>query len=366
MDPTTLSDRELISLCLQAAPDRIVGGRQGGNLVVKTSNDTVIKFGVGVTEDEANNQRKAYELLDHDIVHVPRFYRFFTDELGRGYILMEYVEGHVIDPLHEPHLIAKIAQVLDYFSTLTANRVGSLGGGLSRGLLWPDGEDLDFDDKGQMESWFNSKLFPGEGNVSFRDCDLVLCHLDIAPRNIIWQPDGRICLVDWASAGFYPRIFEFWAQWNIEGMEGPFNSQLLQSMKPLPPHESVQQSQICRVWYNTQKYYFPSTTVEDLTPQDEKRTAPGPPVPPLPLPDGNYGNVRDVDIVNVHSPKSDSCSSKTMTIVSVVHSLQNFVHQRPFLSLTVFIGSVAIFAPSIWRRLANGAGNFKQSFNGVY
>lgn len=106
--------------------------------------------------------------------------------------------------------------------------------------------------------------------------------------------------------------------------------------------------------------------MEDLTPQDEKRTVPGPPVPPLPLPDGNYGNVRDADIVNVHSPKFDSCSSKTMTIVSVVHSLQNFVHQRPFLSLTVFIGSVATFAPSIWRRLANGAGNFKQSFNGVY
>ncbi|CAI7629715.1 unnamed protein product [Penicillium crustosum] len=263
---------------------------------------------------------------------------------------MEYVEGHVIDPLHDPHLIAKIAKVLDYFSTLTANRVGSMGGGLYRGLLWPDGEDLGFDDKGQMESWFYSKLFPGEGNVSFRDCDLVLCHLDTAPRNIIWLPDGRICLLDWASAGFYPRIFEFWAQWNIEGMEGLFKSQLLQSMTPLPPHESVQQPQICRVWYNTQKYYFPSPTVEDLITQDEKRPVPGPPVPPLPLPDGNCGNVRDLDIVNVHSPISDSRPPKTMTIVSVVHSLQNFVHQRPFISLTVLIGSVAIFAPSIWRR----------------
>lgn len=70
MDLTTLSDRELVRLCLEATPDRIVGGCQGGNLVVKTSNDTVIKFGVGVTEDEANNQRQAYELLDYAIVHV--------------------------------------------------------------------------------------------------------------------------------------------------------------------------------------------------------------------------------------------------------------------------------------------------------
>lgn len=67
MDSTTLSDGELISLFFEAAPDRIVGGIQEGNLVVKTSNDTVIKFGPGVTEDEANNQRKAYELIDHNI-----------------------------------------------------------------------------------------------------------------------------------------------------------------------------------------------------------------------------------------------------------------------------------------------------------
>lgn len=106
--------------------------------------------------------------------------------------------------------------------------------------------------------------------------------------------------------------------------------------------------------------------MEDLTPQDQKRPVPGPPVPPLPFPDSNYGNVRDVDIVNVHSPKSDTRASETMTILSAVHSLQTFVYQRPFLSLTAFIGTVGIFAPSIWRRLANGAGNFKQTFNGAH
>ncbi|KAJ5477638.1 hypothetical protein N7530_003147 [Penicillium desertorum] len=106
MDSTALSDRELIRFCLQATPDQIVGGRQEGNLVVKTSNDTVIKLGPGVTEDEANNQRKVYGLIDHDIVRVPRVHRFFTDELGRGYIVMEYIEGCVMDPLDDPHLIA--------------------------------------------------------------------------------------------------------------------------------------------------------------------------------------------------------------------------------------------------------------------
>lgn len=254
MDCGVLSDRELIKFCLEGPQNRIIGGTQEGNLVVRISEDTVVKFGMGLSEDEANNQRRAYELVDHDVVHVPRVHGFFNDELGRGYLVMEYIEGRVIDPLDDPELIAKVARVLDHFCSITANRPGSLWGGPCRGLLWPDSEDLNFEDKGQMERWFNSRLFAGEGKVSFRDCDLVLCHLDIAPRNIIWQPDGRICLVDWASAGFYPRLFEYWAQWNIEGIEGPFNSLLLNSMKPLSDYESVQQLPICRVWYNTQKY----------------------------------------------------------------------------------------------------------------
>ena len=44
-------------------------------------------------------------------------------------------------------------------------------------------------------------------------CELVFCHLDIAPRNLLRQEDGSLCLIDWASAGYYPRLFEFGMQW---------------------------------------------------------------------------------------------------------------------------------------------------------
>lgn len=43
-----------------------------------------------------------------------------------------------------------------------------------------------------------------------------MCHLDIAPRNLLYLADGSVCLLDWATAGFYPRFFEvcvltYWA-----------------------------------------------------------------------------------------------------------------------------------------------------------
>ncbi|PGH36501.1 hypothetical protein GX50_00688 [[Emmonsia] crescens] len=249
-----LSDHELIAFCLDGPPSRIVGGTQYGHLVVRISEKVVIKFGMGISRDEADNQQRAYDLVDHNIVRVPRVHRYFTDEVGRGYIMMDYIEGKVIDPLDDPDIIGRVICVLDHFSTLIGDKPGSLSGGPCHGLLWPDTEDLTFKNIENMEAWFNSRLFPGEGRISFQNHDLVLCHLDIAPRNIIWQPNGAICLVDWASAGFYPRLFEFWAQWNIEGKEGSFNTLLLNSMKPLPELERAQQWPICQVWYNTQKY----------------------------------------------------------------------------------------------------------------
>ncbi|CDM28367.1 unnamed protein product [Penicillium roqueforti FM164] len=64
---------------------------------------------------------------------VPRIHRFSTDRAWL-YIVMGYVKGHVKDPFNDSHLIAKVAQVLDYLSTLAANHPGNLGGWLSWGF----------------------------------------------------------------------------------------------------------------------------------------------------------------------------------------------------------------------------------------
>lgn len=196
-----------------------------------------MKCGLDVTKEEADNQRIAYELVDSRIVRIPPVYVFFTDERGCGYLVMEFIDGKTIGPLEELDDVQKIA---DYFATLRGTTPGSLCGGPSRGLLFPETEDLVFDSTDGMEKWFNSRLLPHNPKLTLQGRELLLCHLDIAPRNILWQDGGSFCLIDWASAGYYPRLFEFCSQWIIEGKDGGFNSLLLRSVDPLPDQAMAQ------------------------------------------------------------------------------------------------------------------------------
>ncbi|KAJ9642572.1 hypothetical protein H2199_004953 [Coniosporium tulheliwenetii] len=43
----------------------------------------------------------------------------------------------------------------------------------------------------------------------------VLTHHDLAPRNLLLDPDGRLWILDWDYAGFYPSYFEFAAMQNF-------------------------------------------------------------------------------------------------------------------------------------------------------
>ncbi|PYI24209.1 hypothetical protein BO99DRAFT_322443, partial [Aspergillus violaceofuscus CBS 115571] len=114
-----------------------------GKRVIKISDHQVVKWGPDVTEEEAKNQSLAYELVDSHIVRIPRVYAFFSDERGWGYIMMESVEGTVVDPLEDVRAIEKVADVLDHFATLAHTIPGSLcGGGVCRGLLFPETQVL--------------------------------------------------------------------------------------------------------------------------------------------------------------------------------------------------------------------------------
>ncbi|KAJ5150638.1 uncharacterized protein N7500_010827 [Penicillium coprophilum] len=140
---------------------------------------------------------------------------------------MEFIEGKVIDPLDDVSAIQRVASY---------NIPRSLYGGACRGLLFPETEDLVSDSLSRIEEWFNSRLFAYNPNLDLQGCDLVLYHLGITPHNIIWQEDGSLCLIDWASAGFYLRLFEFCIQWIFDGKDGSFNSLLLDSVDSLLDH----------------------------------------------------------------------------------------------------------------------------------
>lgn len=43
----------------------------------------------------------------------------------------------------------------------------------------------------------------------------VLTHHDLAPRNIILDPEGQLWIIDWDCAGFYPEFFEYAGMFNF-------------------------------------------------------------------------------------------------------------------------------------------------------
>lgn len=245
---------ELIKYCANPPPDRILGGAPYGNKVIKISSQAAIKFGFGVREAESINQSKVYELVDPHVVRVPKVHRYFQDTEGRGYIVMDFMEGKVIDPLEDLSQITTIARILDHLALFRREIPGPLHHGPPSGLLFLDEAEYAFKDAKDLEQWWNRRLFPGEPVMCLQSCEFVLCHLDVAPRNILWK-DGEVpCLLDWASAGYYPRSFEFCAQIMIKGMEGRFNMLLLDTMTKLERIESLQTTPVLQAWSNMQRY----------------------------------------------------------------------------------------------------------------
>ncbi|KAH8804684.1 hypothetical protein F5884DRAFT_421743 [Xylogone sp. PMI_703] len=150
----TLSDSEIVQLCYD--PNRqIVGGNLHGNLVVKVSEEAVVKFGWGVTSEEVGNQTKVFELLDNNIIRIPKVYRYFTQKrnghlLPTGFMVMEYIHGEVFESLNNDQ-INKIAHILSYFSSVHGQDPGPLQRGISHGLLWQDNGKPSFKTVQQME-----------------------------------------------------------------------------------------------------------------------------------------------------------------------------------------------------------------------
>lgn len=119
--------------------------------------------------------------------------------------------------------------------------------------LFRENEDLAFDSLGGMESWFNSRLFAHNPKLTLQGCELVLCHSDIAPRNL-FVAGRRVSLPPLLGlCRLLSELFESCAQY-IEGKDGAFNPLLLNSMNRLPDHEMAQKEPFLWAWRNIQKY----------------------------------------------------------------------------------------------------------------
>jgi serine/threonine protein kinase len=211
--PRPISDREIIDACSNGAG------------AARVLDIYLVKFGELVSTDEAKNQAAAYDLLCPHICIVPKAYRTFRYD-GKGYILMEYIDGESFGNLNDTQ-INKVNEILNRFSGISGEPGALCGDGvISRtGRFWPNTYDVHPQNVAGLEFWLNSMLREG-GTISLKDSSFSLCHLDLAPRNIIWRNDEPI-LIDWASAGFYPHTFEITALRLGMGDELPFTTALL-------------------------------------------------------------------------------------------------------------------------------------------
>lgn len=80
MDLSALRDADIIQYCQRHGSDqaRVLSNASLGREVTKLTDDVVVKFGPGVTLQEANAQQLASERVSREVLRIPHIYRFFA------------------------------------------------------------------------------------------------------------------------------------------------------------------------------------------------------------------------------------------------------------------------------------------------
>lgn len=218
-DVHTASEDMLTELCHQTEKlNGKIGKYKEAIRVVKLSNDIAVKVGRGVTAAKARTQEFAHQNVDPSIVHVPEVYRFFERDYDPrwsssvGYLFMEYVPGRTLAEIDldvRDDIVPRISQIIAHLGQIEVRNdlkdavPGPIGGGRPRGSLWgEDGAGETLTCVSDLNAWLNKRL------SLQNDSPLVLCHLDLARRNMILRDDNTISLADWGCAGLYPRFYE--------------------------------------------------------------------------------------------------------------------------------------------------------------
>lgn len=170
-----------------------------------------------------------------------------------GYLAIEYIDGmnmstylESASPEKQTDVVNPIVDAPYHLPTLPIplNEGPEPAAGSSlRGYLWSDsGLSTSLASFTEMEKWMNRILVeyqPGKQiqQFEFSTSRLVLCHTDLVPRNILRLDNGKIALLDWGSAGFYPPIFEIYA-FVIRVNRKPIFASILDRLRLDEAHES--------------------------------------------------------------------------------------------------------------------------------
>jgi thiamine kinase-like enzyme len=129
-----------------------------------------------------------------------------------------------------------------------------------------------------LENWINGRQ---KNYISLQGEQCILCHLDLSSKNMLWLEGGTVCLLDWASAGYYPRYFELVAQLK-KGRPDKFVAELLETRAKSFTDDEIRQAKcLVQASNNAQRSAQPKPEYEP--PSHSKRYIPGPPIPVAPV-----------------------------------------------------------------------------------
>ena len=240
MNPYTLSDDEVVRLCRphNVQQSQILSAELSGRKVVKLTDRIVVKFGLGVTPQEAKAQQLAFQKVDGAVLRIPQVYCFFARRdagyRSIGYLVMEYINGTSLEHVdwEATGMLPRVVASLNAVHSISGKYAGPVSGGDAHGNLWSEyGSGTKFSNVTDLESYLNERLAYFKIAIHVPKEDLCLCHMDVAPRNFMIDLQGDLCLLDWATAGFYPRYFELWSiDFTQHVMGSSFGLELLQSL----------------------------------------------------------------------------------------------------------------------------------------
>lgn len=201
----------------------------GGPSVARLTSSAVVKYGRHIHLHEVRNMQSVAENTSIPIPVVIDAWEAEDstpyDERNTSYIVMEYIKGQLLadiwDDLDSQGRGRILDQLYGYIRELQAlkmDRPGPVGGGISEGSFFTAYGAGPFKSRRDIEEWFNDRLLvchdfghttdtpPGWFTGHFDE--LVMCHLDMHPLNLILDGQGKLWLLDWAFSGAYPPFFE--------------------------------------------------------------------------------------------------------------------------------------------------------------
>lgn len=252
------SEAEIIEVCKTISPLN-----KKMDHIFRVAQNRLVKCGRFQSLSEARNMEFVQE--NAPSVRLPRVFRVFqevNEDCVYTYLVMEYIHGTLLSDcwgdMAEGFRENVVDQVVDIVTTLQSLHLdtpGPIGGGTMKDPagLFPLSGINSKKTIGDLERWYDSvlekckkyrRVHPDAPSFEGAFGDTVrMSHLDIAPRNIVLQADGTICLLDWEFAGAYPSHFERYILMRQKNCDGDFNNRILAKI-PDDPEMLKQQASI--------------------------------------------------------------------------------------------------------------------------